>query len=145
MNLGLISYQQTRSFWDGASAWSLIWKTREAGDQSCDPGLVVQHVIHYTTITPANILSTGINRIFHHSQMQTEKSQLQGKWIMPETRLTEFPALSVDPRVGISLGDLCLIFFLPMTLKIIKYHLSVHLFMTLYVTLQSSAKHHFLW
>ena len=34
--------------------------------------------------------------------MQTEKSQPEGKRIMPETRFTEFPALSVDPRVGIS-------------------------------------------
>ena len=33
--------------------------------------------------------------------MQTEKSQPEGKWIMPETRFTEFPALSVDPRVGV--------------------------------------------
>ena len=29
--------------------------------------------------------------------MQTEKSQPEGKWIMPETRFTEFLALSVDP------------------------------------------------
>ena len=29
--------------------------------------------------------------------MQTEKSQPEGKRIMPETRLTEFSALSVDP------------------------------------------------
>ena len=34
--------------------------------------------------------------------MQKEKSQPEGKRIMPETRFTEFPALSVDPRVGIS-------------------------------------------
>ena len=34
--------------------------------------------------------------------MQTEKSQPDGKWIMPETRFTEFAALSVDPKVGIS-------------------------------------------
>ena len=34
--------------------------------------------------------------------MQTEKSVPEGKRIMPETRFTEFPALSVDPRVGIS-------------------------------------------
>ena len=34
--------------------------------------------------------------------MQTEKCQPEGKRIMPETRFTEFPALSVDPRVGIS-------------------------------------------
>ena len=34
--------------------------------------------------------------------MQTEKSQSEGKRIMPETRFTEFPALSVDPMVEIS-------------------------------------------
>ena len=34
--------------------------------------------------------------------MQTEKSQPKGERIMSETRFTEFPALSVDPRVGIS-------------------------------------------
>ena len=33
--------------------------------------------------------------------MQTEKSQPEGKRIMPETRFTELPALSIDPRVGI--------------------------------------------
>ena len=31
-----------------------------------------------------------------------EKYQTEDKWIMPETRFTEFPALSVDLRVGIS-------------------------------------------
>ena len=34
--------------------------------------------------------------------MQTEKSQPEGKWMMPETRFTESSTLSVDPRVGIS-------------------------------------------
>ena len=43
-----------------------------------------------------------INRIYHLSPMQTEKSQPEGKLIMPQTRVTEFPVLSVDPRVGIS-------------------------------------------
>ena len=43
-----------------------------------------------------------ITRICHWSLMQTEKSQPEGKRIMAETRFTEFPALSVDPRVGIS-------------------------------------------
>ena len=43
-----------------------------------------------------------INRIYHRSPMQTEKCQSEGKWIMPETRFTEFPALSVDTRVDIS-------------------------------------------
>ena len=35
--------------------------------------------------------------------MQTEKSLHKDKRMVPETRFTEFPALSVDPRVGISL------------------------------------------
>ena len=40
--------------------------------------------------------------------------------IMPETRFTEFPALSVDPRVGISRFALETdVFFLSMTLKFI--------------------------
>ena len=54
--------------------------------------------------------------------MQTEKSQAEVKRIMLETRFTEFPALSVDPRVGISRSasetDVRL-FFLPMTLKVL--------------------------
>ena len=42
------------------------------------------------------------DRIYRRSLMQAEKSQPEGKRIMPQTRFTEFPALSVDPRVGIS-------------------------------------------
>ena len=34
--------------------------------------------------------------------MQTENSQTEGQRILPETRLTELSALSIDPRVGIS-------------------------------------------
>ena len=34
--------------------------------------------------------------------MKTAKSQPEGERMMPETRFTEFPALSVDLRVGIS-------------------------------------------
>ena len=41
-------------------------------------------------------------RIYHRSLMQTEKSLPEGKRIMPETRFTEFLALSVHPKVGIS-------------------------------------------
>ena len=37
--------------------------------------------------------------------MQTEKSQPEDQRLMPETRFTEFPALSVYPRVGISLSS----------------------------------------
>ena len=44
----------------------------------------------------------GTNRIYHGSQMYTDESKPESKRIMPKTRLTEFPALSVDPRVGIS-------------------------------------------
>ena len=36
------------------------------------------------------------------NRMQTEKSQPEDKRIMSERRITEFPALSVDPRVRIS-------------------------------------------
>ena len=46
------------------------------------------------------------NRILHRSPIQTEKSSPEGKWIMPETRFTEFPELSVDPRVRISRSEL---------------------------------------
>ena len=57
--------------------------------------------------------------------MQTEKSQPEDQLMLPETKFTKFPALSIDPRVGISRSaserDVGL-FFLPMTLKIIKYH-----------------------
>ena len=41
-----------------------------------------------------------INRICHRSLMQTQKSQPRGKQIMPETRFAEFPAISVNLRVG---------------------------------------------
>ena len=36
------------------------------------------------------------NRISHRSLMQSEKSQTMGEWIMPKTRFTKFPALTVD-------------------------------------------------
>ena len=42
-----------------------------------------------------------INRIYHRSLIQTEKSNPEGKRIMPEKGLTELSTLSVDPRVGI--------------------------------------------
>ena len=34
--------------------------------------------------------------------MHSEKSQPEGKRVMPETRFTEFPALSVDSKVGMA-------------------------------------------
>ena len=48
----------------------------------------------------------------------------------------QVPALSIDPRGGISRSasetDVCLL-FLPMTVKFIKYHSSFLSFMTFYV------------
>ena len=55
---------------------------------------------------------------------------------MPETRFTSFPAISVDPRVGISLFALKTIdglSFLPITLKFIIYHSPFLLFLPVYV------------
>ena len=52
--------------------------------------------------------------------MQTKKFQPEGKLIMPEMRFTEFPVLSVDPRVGIFWSVLETddgLFFLPITGK----------------------------
>ena len=49
-----------------------------------------------------HVCNTWTNRIYHRAPVQTEKSQPEGKRIMPETRFTEFSALSVDPEVGIS-------------------------------------------
>ena len=40
--------------------------------------------------------------MYYWSPMQIEKSQPEGKRIMPETMFTEFPALPVDPEVRIS-------------------------------------------
>ena len=65
-----------------------------------------------------------IDRMYYQSPMQTDKSKPEGKWIMPETRFTEFPALSVGPRVGISRSasetDVLIIF---LTYDINKYYL----------------------
>ena len=49
-----------------------------------------------------NIVKCETNRTYHLSLMQTEKYQSKGKRIMPEMRFTNFLALSVDQRVGIS-------------------------------------------
>ena len=60
--------------------------------------------------------------------MQTEKSQPMSEWIMSKTKFTEYRALSVDPRVGISWSASktnVRLFFLPMTLKIIIHYSSL--------------------
>ena len=66
---------------------------------------ILQYKSHSTSILDMNdnhCLVFGTNRIYHQSLKQTKKSQPQDKQIMLKTRLTEFQALSVDPRVGIS-------------------------------------------
>ena len=42
-----------------------------------------------------------INKLSHRSSKQTEKPQPEDKRIMPDTRFTEFLALSVDPKAGL--------------------------------------------
>ena len=77
-----------------------------------------------------------INRICYRSLMQTEKSQPEGKRIMPETKFTEFPALFVDQRLeflGLHRRLMFDIFFLSLTLKAIIYHSLFLLFWTFYV------------
>ena len=49
---------------------------------------------------------------------------------MPETRFTEFPALYVDPRVGISRSAFFLFIFLTYDIKNVIYHLSLLSFLT---------------
>ena len=77
-----------------------LWKLSKIIPKFC---LISSHLVH---LYPLLVCVWGgggqINRICHWSPMQIEKSQLEGKWIMPETRFTEFPALSMSPRVWIS-------------------------------------------
>ena len=67
-------------------------------------GKLVRLLLFFFLIYDVSVISNiaSINRIYHRSPMQTEKSQPEGKRIMLEIRFTEFPALSVDRRVGIS-------------------------------------------
>ena len=66
--------------------------------------------------------------------MPNEKSQPKAKLITPETRSTEFPLLSADPKVEVSLTasetDVWLLF----TYDIKNYYLSFLSFLTFYVT-----------
>ena len=64
--------------------------------------LLLLLLLHTASSFKSLLSSQRSNRIYHRSLMQTEKSQPESQRIMPETRCTSFPALSVDPRVGIS-------------------------------------------
>ena len=63
--------------------------------------LLIWSTTHHCTVKP-KCCSFRTNRIYHWSQMQTEKSHLESKWTMLETKFTKFPAFSIDLRVGIS-------------------------------------------
>ena len=66
----------------------------------CDPSLELSQ--RYGSNEGSKNMLSRTNRIYYQSLMQTKKSQPEGKRIMSEKRFTEFLALSVDPRVGIS-------------------------------------------
>ena len=85
---------------------------------------------------PMLYVPSWIKRIYQRSPMQTEKSQPEGERIMSETRFTEFLALSVYPRAGVSvcIRDGCLIIFLTYGIKKFQNHSLFLLFMTVYVT-----------
>ena len=54
------------------------------------------------TITDIMMFKPMLNKISHQSLMQTEKSQPESKQNSAgEMRVSEFQALSIDPRVGI--------------------------------------------
>ena len=81
----------TRSYGDGTSVESLIRKTGEAGDRSCDPwiGSLACYPLHHR----------------RSSMIQTKNLQPISQQIMLETWQTWFPALFIYPRVGISLSE----------------------------------------
>ena len=75
--------------------------------------------------------------------MQTKKFLPEGKQIMPETRFTEFAALSVDLRVRISqfgLETYDRLFLLPMTLLFISFIFDILHFQTSFGVLREMQK-----
>ena len=65
--------------------------------------------------------------------MQTEKSQPEGKRIIPETKFSGIIRWPDGWDFPICIGDRCLIIFLTYDIKIIKYYSSSLLFKTFYV------------
>ena len=64
-----------------------------------------QTILFKALIGKKNNQSRGLQFLgLHRRPMETKKLQPSGQWIMPETRYTSFSALSVYPRVGISLS-----------------------------------------
>ena len=74
-----------------------MWSDRES-----NPGPLTYESDAYRLRYAARLISVKQNRIEHRVAKQTEKSQPEGKRIMPESSFTDIPALSVDPRVWIS-------------------------------------------
>ena len=81
-----------------------MWPDRVSnpGPLTCESGALLTALRGPATPLRKHHTSSKTNRIYHRSLMQTKKSQPSGQRIMSETRFTEFPALSVDPRVWIS-------------------------------------------
>ena len=80
---------------------------KSRGKQAISVRATATEVLLYFEICPClsafqDCLQVKINRIYHRSPMQAEKSLPDGKRRMPETRFTEFPEFSVDSRVEIS-------------------------------------------
>ena len=69
------------------------------------PSFLIPSLLAKTQNPHCFSLTFGKNRIYHRSPMQTKNSQAEDTRIVPETRFTEFPALSADLSAGISQTD----------------------------------------
>ena len=91
-------------------------------------------MVQFSDLIFEKLHCTNESNIGLHCRQRNTNPRVNG--LMPETRFTEFPALSVDPRVGISRSasetDVRLS-FLPMAFKIVIYHSSFLSFLTFYV------------
>ena len=65
-------------------------------------GMILGFLQRQTSFFVTYSLLSQTNRIYHRSLIQTEQSQPKGKRIMLEMKFSDFPALSIGPRVGIS-------------------------------------------
>ena len=74
--------------------------------------------------------------------MQIKKSQPEDKWRMPELRFAKFPALSIDPKVGI-LGDQCFIIFLTYDIENNYLSFIISFIFDIICCIRTISKHHF--
>ena len=118
------------------------WKAEKLGDFRRQPitrcfiksdrvGLFIEHAINF------RLNGEHWRAVQSIIGLRCRRRNPEGKRIMPETRFTEFPVLSVDPRVEISRSASETddwLFFLPLTLKKFVYHPSFISFLPFYVT-----------